>query len=136
MSAWVLPAILCLVAWGCSRFLPKLATRYIDPQSAFIYEVSGEMLVALVMLVAIGFKPMFHAKGVSLAMLAGVLGGIGVYAYLLAAQRGNVSQLVTLTALYPVVTVMLGYFLLDEAISIRQGIGMVLALIAVILVAA
>jgi len=135
VTYWLIPAIVCLLAWGFSRFFPKLATQYIDPKSAFIYEVSGEVLVALVMLVAVGFRPMLHSKGISFGLLAGVFGGIGVFAYLLAAQRGNVVQLVTITALYPVVTVLLGYFILGEAVSLRQGIGMALALLAVVLVA-
>lgn len=132
---WLIPAIACLVAWGISRFFPKLATQHIDPKSAFVYEVSGELIIALFMLASLGFKPSFHSKGTPLALLAGVFGGLGVYWYLVAAQRGGVSQLVSLTALYPIITVMLGVFLLNDPITAKQMLGIVLAIIAVILVA-
>lgn len=134
-SSWLLPALLCLVAWGFARFFPKAATNHIDPKSAFVYEILGEVLVALVILSSIAFRPAFNAKGFSFALTAGVLGGLGVYFFLVAAQRGNVSQLVGLTALYPVITVLLGVFLLNEPLSLKQIVGVGLAVAAVILVA-
>lgn len=133
-ASWLLPALLCMAAWGVSRFFPKLATNHLDPKSAFMYEVMGEVLVAAALLLAMGFKPVFNVKGFSFAMMAGVLGGLGVYWFLLAAQRGNVSQLVGVTALYPIITVILGVFLLNEPLTAKQMAGVALAVVAVILV--
>lgn len=134
MNTWILPAVLCMAAWGFSRLFPKMATNSLDPKSAMIYEVMGEMLVAFFVLASLGFRPAFDLKGSGYAMLAGILGAIGVYFYLVAADRGNVSQLVAVTALYPVITVLLGVFVLNETVSLKEGIGMVLALIAILLV--
>lgn len=131
---WLLPAVGCLIAWGISRFFPKLATNHIDPKSAFIYEVSGEMLVAFAMLAYLGFRPAFDIKGSGFAIAAGIFGAVGVYLFLLAAQRGNVSQIVTVTAFYPIITVALGFFLLDEPLTIKQMVGIALAMVAVVLV--
>ena len=134
MNSWVLPALGCFMMWGLSRFFPKVATQYIDPRSAFFFEVTGEALVALAILASIGFKPSWHVKGVGFALVAGLFGGLGVYFYLLGAQRGNVSQLVVVSAMYPVITVLLGLFLLGETVTVKQAIGMVFALIAIVLV--
>lgn len=133
-SSWLIPALLCMAAWGLSRFFPKLATNHLDPKSAFMYEVMGEVLVAIAILIAVGFRPAFQLKGASFALMAGITGGLGVYWYLQAAQRGNVSQLVGITALYPVITVILGVFLLNEPLTAKQVAGVALAVLAVILV--
>ncbi len=42
----------------------------------------------------------------------------------------------TLTALYPLITVLLSFLILHETVTLRQGIGMLLALAAIVLMAA
>ncbi len=135
MNSWWVPALACFLLWGVSRFFPKLAVNHIDPNSALTAEIAGELLVVLVVLANVGFRTTFDLKGTSYALLAGIFGGLGVYAYLLGAQRGNVSQLVAVSALYPVVTVLLGLFLLGEAVTTKQIVGMVFAFLAILLVA-
>lgn len=94
-QSWLMPALLCVAAWGVSRLFPKLATNHIDPKSALAFEVLGEVLVVGYILASAGFgKLMFDLKGSSFALLAGIFGGAGVYWYLVAANRGDVSQLV------------------------------------------
>lgn len=134
-QSWLIPALLCMAAWGVSRLFPKLATNHIDPKSALAYEVLGEVIAVLLILATLGFvKPMFDFKGSSFAVLAGLFGGAGVYWYLLAADRGNVSQLVGVTALYPVITVLLGVLVLNEPLTAKQIAGVGLAVTAVWLV--
>ena len=134
-QSWLIPALLCMAAWGVSRLFPKLATNHIDPKSALAYEVLGEVIAVLLILATLGFaKPMFDFKGSSFAVLAGLFGGAGVYWYLLAADRGNVSQLVGVTALYPVITVLLGVLVLNEPLTAKQVAGVGLAVMAVWLV--
>ena len=50
-----------------------------------------------------------------------------------AVSKGKVSIVVLISALYPVVTIALSYFFLNETISLKEGIGMVFALTAIIL---
>ena len=134
-QSWLIPALLCMAAWGVSRLFPKLATNHIDPKSALAFEVIGEVIAVVVILTALGFtKPVFHMKGTSFAVLAGLFGGMGVYWYLVAADRGNVSQLVGITALYPVITVLLGVLVLNEPLTAKQVSGVALAVLAVYLV--
>lgn len=134
-QSWLIPALLCMAAWGVSRLFPKLATNHIDPKSALAFEVIGEVIAVVVILTALGFtKPVFHMKGASFAVLAGLFGGMGVYWYLVAADRGNVSQLVGITALYPVITVLLGVLVLNEPLTAKQVSGVALAVLAVYLV--
>ena len=97
-------------------------------------EIVGEVIVAGAILLLVGFKPVFNLKGGGFALLAGMFGALGVYAYLLAADRGNVSQLVGITALYPVITVLLGVLVLNEPLTMKQIVGVGLAVVAVYLV--
>jgi hypothetical protein len=55
--------------------------------------------------------------------------------YQAAAVRGRISVVVTLTALYPLVTIMLARVFLAEPLSLRQGAGMALGLAAMMLMA-
>lgn len=124
-----------MAAWGVSRLFPKLATNHIDPKSALFFEVLGEVIAVAVILLALGAsRPELHLKGSSYALLAGLFGAAGVYWYLVAADRGNVSQLVGVTALYPVITVLLGVLVLNEPLTAKQIAGVVLAVVAVVLV--
>lgn len=90
--------------------------------------------MAASILLLVGFKPAFNVKGGGFALLAGMFGALGVYAYLLAADRGNVSQLVGITALYPVITVLLGVLVLNEPLTVKQMLGVGLAVLAIYLV--
>jgi transporter family protein len=131
MPTWVVPAVAAFVCWGLWAFLPKITTRYLSPGSAVVFEALGGTVVALAVLVVIGFRPETDVRGVALAMLTGVLGVLGALGYLYAVMRGPVTLISTVTALYPILTVMLAYGLLQEPVSLRQAVGIVLALIAI-----
>ena len=66
----------------------------------------------------------------------GLLGGGAVLLYHLSTQQGLLSIVAVLTSLYPAVTVLLAAALLREAITRRQAIGLVLAVVAVVLIVA
>jgi transporter family protein len=134
VAAWVAPAALAFLLWGVWAFLPKLTIRYVDPASAIVFHALGGLIVALVTLAVLGFRPAADPRGVSLAVLTGVLGIGGALAYLYAVVRGPVAVIATVTALYPVLTVALAAVLLHEPLTLRQGLGIVLGLVAIVLV--
>jgi transporter family protein len=135
MPNWVVPAIIAFSCWGLWAYLPKLVVRDIDPKSAMVWEVVGGLFVALAILLTTDFKVAFHPRGSALAVLVGVLGLGGGLAYLYAVSKGPVSIVSIFTALYPIWTIVFAYMLLHEPISLKQGVGMVLALIAIVLLA-
>lgn len=134
MPPWVAPAALAFLFWGIWAFLPKLTTRYVDPASAIVYHALGGLVVALVALAMLGFRPAADPRGVGLAVLTGVLGIGGALAYLYAVLRGPVAVIATVTALYPVLTVALAAAFLHEPLTLRQALGVVLGLVAIALV--
>ena len=135
MSSWVWWSLLALFAWGFWGFFPKLAIRYMSPPSIIIYEVIAGLTIAVVCLFLAGFRPETHPRGILYACLTGVAGLLGGLFYLFAVARGKASVVVTLTALYPIITIALAAVLLKEPVTLKQGCGMVLAVLSIILLA-
>ncbi len=136
MRDWILPGLATFFFWGLWGFIPKITTRYITPQSAIIYEALGGLPVALVVLLFMRFRLEVHPRGMILGLLTGVIGFLGALSYLLAVSRGKVSLVVSFTALYPAFSVLLAVLMLHETLTLRQGLGVAMALIAMVLVAA
>lgn len=120
---------------GFLGFLPRLATQHMAPPSIILYEVLAGMSVALVCLYLTGFRPEIHPKGILYSSLTGVAGLLGRRFYIMAVARGKVSVIVTMTALYPIITIILTATFLKEPIPLPQGCGMVLAVLSILLLA-
>lgn len=133
LDNWFASALLALIIYGFWGFFPKLAVSYISPQSALVYQVAGGMLVGMLALLLVGFRPESHPLGVLFAFLTGVTGVLGTLFYYAAASRGNISIVVSMTALYPLITICLAFFILHEPLNFRQIIGMIFAIVAIIL---
>jgi transporter family protein len=109
---------------------------YIDPRSALIYESCGALLVGTLVFLSLHLSPQWHPIGALFAFSSGLAGLTGALCFLYAVTTGGkVSVVVTLTALYPIVTILLSFVFLQEQISLTQGIAILLALIAMVLFA-
>lgn len=135
MESWFLWTILALVTFGFWGFFPKLAVTYINPQSAVIYQVLGALFVGIVSLTMVGFKPETHPMGILFALLTGITGVLGTLFYYAAASRGQISIVVSLTALYPLITILLAMVFLHEALTLKQVAGLCFAVGAIVLLA-
>ena len=133
MNSWVIFAILAMIVWGFWGFFPKLATNYISPKSVLVYEVIGAIIVGVAVLFLINFKPEVNAKGITFAILTGIAGTLGALFFIFAVSRGETSVVVTTTALYPLITIILAFLILKEPITMKQGIGMIFAFAAMML---
>ena len=90
MKQWLLPTFGAFGLWGLWSFIPKITTKYISPKSAILFEVLGGMLIAIIVLFSLKFKPDIHPKGVLLAITTGILGFAGALCFLYAASRGPI----------------------------------------------
>ena len=133
MKSWFLPAIFIPIVWGLWGLLPKLAVKYISPVHVMIYQIGGSVVLGLVLLAVIGFRPQFEPKGVAFAIAGGICGMGGSLLYLLAVSKGKVSIIVFISAMYPVVTIALAYFILHEPVTLKECVGMIFAITAIIL---
>jgi len=135
MNDWLLPAFGALFCWGFWSFIPKITIRYLHPMSAMVYEALGAAIAGFSILAILGFHPESNPKGIGLAILTGVLGMVGALGFYYAVKYGKVSVVAVLTAMYPIVPIFLGYFLLKEPITLKEGLGILFAFVALILFA-
>ena len=133
MDNWFSAALLSLVIYGFWGFFPKIAVTYISPQSALVFEVAGAILIGLLVLFLIDFHPDLHPIGILFAMLTGVAGMLGTLCFFAAASRGKISVVVSMTALYPVISILLAAVFLREPITAKQILGIIVALFAIAL---
>ena len=133
MKEWAIPTLLAVIFWGIWGFFPKLTVQYIRPLSAILFEIVGATMVALVILFLLDFKLDFHPKGAIFATSTGVFGILGALCFLMAVSKGKLSVVVTVTALYPIVTLTLAALILKQPISVTEALGILLALIAIVL---
>jgi len=135
MHSWFFWTILAMVTFGAWGFFPKLAVNYINPQSALIFQVIGGLLVGFVGLAMLNFKPETHPMGILYGLLTGITGVLGTFFYYIAASRGQISIVVSLTALYPLITIMLAIVFLHETLIFKQVLGLCFAVAAIVLLA-
>jgi transporter family protein len=133
---WVVTAIFALLFWGGWGFFQKLATNSMPPKSVYLFTVSGAFITAFLVLVSLHFRVEVNPKGISLALLAGLLGSIGGLCFVHSVSKGKASVVITMTALYPLVTIILSFLFLRETITLKQGVGIVFALLAMLFLAA
>jgi len=135
MQSWFLWTILSLVTFGFWGFFPKLAVQYINPQSALIFQVLGGVLVGIIVMAMVGLRPETHPLGILFALLTGITGVLGTLFYYSAASRGQISVVVSLTALYPLITILLAIIFLHETLNLKQVVGLGFAIGAIVLLA-
>ena len=135
MNGWLVWTMLAMITFGAWGFFPKLAVSYINPQSALVYQVIGGVFVGIISLAMVNFRPETHPMGILYAALTGITGVLGTLFYYAAADRGQISVVVSLTALYPLITILLAVIFLHETLILKQYIGLGFALAAIILLA-
>lgn len=135
-NPWFFYTILALLLWGVWSFFSKLAAVTLKPTNAYIYQIVGILLSGLVMAFLVKFEPGGKPSGIFFGIASGALVTFGAYFFFQALGRGRGSVVVTTTALYPVITLLLSALLLREGLSLKQVLGIALALAAIYLLAA
>lgn len=131
---WIIYGFLALILWGFWGFFPKLALKYMSAESVMFWEVLPSIPICLFVLINLGFKPEFSVRGAVFAFLTGTCGILGMLCLIKALDTGKHMLLVTLTALYPVISVILSLFFLKESLSATQWAGVALAFVSMALI--
>ena len=132
VETWLVYAVVTLLLWGISGFMSKLAVGYMSPNRVLGYQVLGALLTGVLLFPSLELKFEF-GKGAFFGILLGVSAILGSLFFLLSVELGKVSVVTMVSALYPLVTILLAFFFLKEPITLKQGMGMILALIAMAL---
>lgn len=134
MATWLVFAISCIGLWGVWGFIAKLTTaRGVHPLAlSALSSLTGAVLTWVAVYVV--QPPMERATpNLLFALATGICGSLGGIAFFFALGHGRASLVVPLSSLYPAITILLSLIFLDERPSVTQGIGIVLALVASLL---
>jgi len=133
-APWFWYSILCVLCWGGWALLSKLGSREIPPETMQFLFTLGTIPVCLALLIARRGKLEKSPRGITFAILNGVLSGIGGLALFAAYHtNGNTSLITVSTALYPMITVLLAVTILRERFQLIQVLGLLFAAIAIVI---
>ncbi|MBC6478370.1 MAG: DMT family transporter [Hormoscilla sp. GM7CHS1pb] len=135
MKDWLIPTLGAILCWGGWAFLPKISAEYISDRSAIVYQGLGGAILASLIFLNLNDRLETHPQGAIIAVIAGMLNFLGVLFYIKAVSKGSVAIVSTLSALYPLVVIALASVLLQETLTLKQAIGIGLALVAIALIA-
>jgi drug/metabolite transporter (DMT)-like permease len=130
---WLLWTFAALLAWGVWAVLSKLLGDALSAQQSQAISTIGlaPILVPLAMSGHAGLR-VAPRRGVALAFLGGAITCLGNIAYYAAIARGEkVAAVASITAIAPLVTVLLAVLLLRERLNRIQLAGLALALVAI-----
>jgi len=133
LKNWFLFALLTVVMWGIWGVFSKLASAHSKPRQVLLFQSVGVLAFALVVLLVENFKIEWSLPGFGWSFAAGFFTFIGFLTFFAALEQGKASTVVTLSALYPVVTILLSIVFLHEKISLKESAGIVFALMACVL---
>lgn len=139
MPAWLLWAVATIVLWGVWGLVSKVASEGVDAYANQLLYTAG--LVPLMVFVAWTVRRQAtrgpateRRKGEGWAFLTGILGGLGNIAFFEALVTGGKASVVApVTALFPMVTVLLAMTFLRERLGRVQWTGLGLAFVAIYL---
>lgn len=139
---WLIASILSLILWGISGFFMKVSTFKLDNKLAFIIQSIGASIVVLIIAIVyfsvtnkMVIKQIFTNEKFFIlsSLLAGITGGLGTFLLLKAYEKGNLTTVTVITALYPLVAIILGILILKEKLTLIKLIAIFLSLIAIVL---
>lgn len=128
-------ALLALVAYTLVAPLTKLATQEL-PSDTVALVTNGMLVLAALAVVVATDKPLVSALTHEHAPYMYAAGGclaVGILAYYRALAAGPVSVVVPIFGLFLVASSVVGVVFLDEALTLRKGVGILLAVVAVFL---
>ena len=136
LPPWFWYVAVVLIAWGVVGLLQKLSTNHISAESSLVWLVIGYLLLGPLFYPG---KIVYTYSGWNLlwALLSGALNALGAWALFAALKNGGKASIVApLTALYPLVVIVLAPFILHETITRLQLGGIACTLIAVVCLSA
>lgn len=129
---WLAFSLLAVGLWGLWGFLSKVAALQLPTGAVYLLSITGHLAVIGFLVASGGLAIPWQPAGLAAALGAGLCMAFGLLYFLKALSAGGTASLVVpLTALYPMVTVVLSWMVLHEDFTLRRLAGVALALVAV-----
>ncbi len=139
---WLLWSVVTIVLWGAWGLVSKVASAGVDAYVNQLLYTAG--LAPLLIFVAWTVhrrsaqeRREGRSAGVFWAFFTGILGGVGnIFFFQAMVAGGKASVVAPVTALFPMITVLLALTFLHERLGRMQWIGLALAFVAIYLLSA
>ena len=131
MAGWLFYSLLALILWGLWGVFSKIAATHLPSWAIFLVEICIYLLVGGFIWCLLRTPVTWTFPGATAAVAAGLSGGFALFFFLKALSTGPAAVVVPLTSLYPVITVLLGITFLQENLSLRHLLGVLMASAAV-----
>jgi len=131
---WLFYSVFAAICWAGWALCSKFGSLEVpEREMQFLFGI-GALPIALVLYARQSVRLARNRRGIAFGLLNGLFSAVGMIA-LFAADRvgGNTSAVTAVSAAFPAVTVILAMLFLKERISLLQGVGVALALAAVVL---
>ena len=133
---WLVPALGAMLVWGLWAFLPKIALQTMQPHSVIFYEAFGSLCVSMpVLCFYLKGKLQKDARALAIISASSALTVTAIMCYFYALKHGPVAVVVTLTAMYPVISLVLARIFYKERINKIQVIAVIMAMASIALLA-
>lgn len=127
--SWLGYVVVAIVLWGVVGLFMKMGTNRISAPSMTIWVAIG----FLVMVPFMWTRPTITSldgKTIAVGLMGGIANGLGNWAVFASLEKGaKASVAIPLTALYPLVTIILATSFLHERPTLLQWVGIALALV-------
>jgi transporter family protein len=131
LAVWLVPTSIYVLAVGALGVTSKLALRSLPWQTLVMWTGIG-YVVATAVLLTLGQAKLSFVRDTPWAILSGGLAIGGLVVFYIALRTGEATKVVTVSAAYPVVTLLLAALTLSEAVSLARIGGMCLVIGGVI----
>jgi transporter family protein len=131
MAGWLMYSLLALVLWGLWGVFSKIAATHLPSWAIFLVEIWVYLVVGGLIWGLLRTPVTWTVPVAAAAVAAGLSGGFALFFFLKALSTGPAAVVVPLTSLYPVITVLLGITFLQEDLSLRHLLGILMAAAAV-----
>ena len=136
MDHWITLSAFALFFWGITGVTQKLSTNNISFERSFVWFGLAFLALSAAVVLVTPLDWRLTPGLVLLAALGGLLNGLGALTSFAALERGGKAAVVIpLISLFPLVTIAGACAFLGESLTLRQGVGVVIALAAVALLA-
>jgi len=130
---WFILTLLAIVLWGFYGVAYNLAARQIPALPNQVLSTMGLLVPALFLIRSV-WRERGQRAGLRIAFVSGLFGAAGNLALLQSLrENGQTAIIFPLTALYPLVTVIVAVLFMRERAQSIQAVGIALALVAVVL---
>ena len=133
MKAWLCASLITVGLWGFWGFFLKLASRSLSTKNLILIGIIGALIMYPIYFIIFhkDFSFKFSDPNYIYGLVGGIMGSMAMLAFYYAIHTGEASKVVTITALYPVITIILAFIFLKETITIHKIIGIIFAISAI-----